>query len=106
MSIGLAFLLGLAVGSVLRIPLRFLLGGMAFLIGVYWVLSPHEVEGWISSWRGYVEREVSHLLVWGTRFFTFAVHSPQEALAQVSGFLLSVAPTYAFWAGVLGRVLS
>lgn len=104
-SLGLAFLLGSLVGSVVRVPVRFLLGTAGLLIGVYWFLSPQEVEAWVWGWVAYLQGEVSRLVDQGVRLLAFAIRSPEGALTGLSGLLLSVGPTYAFWAGVIGRVL-
>lgn len=104
-AVGLAFLLGMLVGSLVRTPVRVFLGLVGVVIGVYWFLSPEEVEGWLRSWAGYLERQVPLWTEWGVRWLAWMLRNPQEAIAYIGGVLLSAGPTYAFWAGLLGRVL-
>lgn len=105
-AVGLGFLLGLLVGSLVRVPARALLALVGVALGVYGFLAPGEVEGWFRDWGLYLQREVPRWVDWGVRWVEWGLREPQRAVEYLGGVLLSVGPQYAFWAGVVGRVLA
>lgn len=106
LSMGLAFLLGMAVGGVLRGPIRAFLAVLGVALGLYGLWAQEEVRLWVEGWAAYLAGEVSRMAEIGARWAAWAVREPQRAVEFLGGYLVQVGPTYAFFAGVLGRVLA
>ncbi len=105
-SMSLAFMAGLVVGSFLRVPLRWALGVAGVLVLGYWLWAPKEVEAWLQSWALWLEREVEGFVATTMRWASWVLGDPQGAAVYLSEKLMSLGTKLAFWAGVLGRVLS